>query len=95
MQEWQPSPFYLLDEVDMFLDAVNADMVAQRVLKSSKTAQFVVISLRKVTLNKSDHIIGVTKPEGGISNVIFKPDMGDIKDLQDDLKVTVVKEETA
>ena len=65
MQDWQPSPFYLLDEVDMFLDAVNADMVAQRVKKSSKTAQFVQISLRKVTLNKADHIIGVTKPEGG------------------------------
>jgi chromosome segregation protein len=87
MQEWQPSPFYLLDEVDMFLDAVNADMVAQRVKKSSHTAQFVMISLRKVTLNKADHIIGVTKPEGGISNVIMKPDLGDIKDLQDDLKV--------
>jgi chromosome segregation protein len=62
-------------------------MVAQRVKKSSHTAQFVMISLRKVTLNKADHIIGVTKPEGGISNVIMKPDMGDIKDLQDDLKV--------
>ncbi len=76
MQEWQPSPFYLLDEVDMFLDAVNADMVAQRVKKSSQTAQFVMISLRKVTLNKADHIIGVTKPEGGISNVIMKPEHG-------------------
>ncbi len=87
MQEWQPSPFYLLDEVDMFLDAVNADMVAQRVRDSSHTAQFVMISLRKVTLNKADHIIGVTKPEGGISNVIIKPNSGDIKDLQEELKI--------
>jgi chromosome segregation protein len=95
MQDWQPSPFYLLDEVDMFLDAVNADMVAQRVKKSSKTAQFVMISLRKVTLNKADNIIGVTKPEAGISQVIMKPDMGQIKDLQDDLKVHQDKGETA
>jgi chromosome segregation protein len=95
MQEWQPSPFYLLDEVDMFLDSVNADMVSQRVKKCSRTAQFVMISLRKVTLNKADHIIGVTKPEGGISNVIMKPDLGDIKDLQDDLKIHNEKGETA
>jgi chromosome segregation protein len=87
LQVWQPSPFYLLDEVDMFLDAVNADMVAQRVKKSSKTAQFVQISLRKVTLNKADHIIGVTKPEGGISNVIMRPNLGDIREVAEELKI--------
>ena len=87
LQVWQPSPFYLLDEVDMFLDAVNAEMVAQRVKKSSKTAQFVQISLRKVTLNKADHIIGVTKPEGGISNVIMRPNLGDIREVAEELKI--------
>jgi chromosome segregation protein len=85
LQEWQPSPFYLLDEVDMFLDAVNAEMVANRVKKSSSTAQFVQISLRKVTLNKADHIIGVTKPAGGISNVIFKPNIGDFSELEKEI----------
>ena len=88
LQVWQPSPFYLLDEVDMFLDAVNADMVAQRVKKSSKTAQFVQISLRKVTLNKADHIIGVTKPEGGISNVIMRPNLGDIREVAEEIKIS-------
>jgi chromosome segregation protein len=88
LQVWQPSPFYLLDEVDMFLDAVNADMVAKRVKKSSKTAQFVQISLRKVTLNKADHIIGVTKPEGGISNVIMRPNLGDVREVADEIKVS-------
>ena len=82
LQEWQPSPFYLLDEVDMFLDAVNAEMVANRVKKSSATAQFVQISLRKVTLKKADHIIGVTKPAGGISCVIVKPNIGDLSELE-------------
>ena len=92
LQTWQPSPFYLLDEVDMFLDAVNADMVAQRVKKSSKTAQFVQISLRKVTLNKADHIIGVTKPEGGISNVIMRPNLGDIREVAEELKIPEEKD---
>lgn len=82
LQEHQPSPFYLLDEVDMFLDGINADMVARRVQKSSKTAQFVQISLRKITLTKADHIIGVTKQDGGISHVIVRPNISDIKDFQ-------------
>ncbi len=86
IQEDQPSPFYLLDEVDMFLDAVNADTVAHRIQRASKTAQFVQISLRKVTLNKADHIIGVTKQEGGISAVIMKPNIGELGDFQEDVR---------
>jgi chromosome segregation protein len=87
IQEHQPSPFYLLDEIDMFLDAINADMVAHRVQRASQTAQFVQISLRKVTLNKADHIIGVTKQEGGVSSVIMKPNIGEINDFQEELKM--------
>ncbi|MCX6653198.1 MAG: chromosome segregation protein SMC [Methanomassiliicoccales archaeon] len=95
IQQFQPSPFYLLDEIDMFLDAVNADMVAHRVAKCSKTAQFVQISLRKVTLGKADHLIGVTKGEGGISQVIMKANVGDIKDLQEQLHLPEEKAEGA
>lgn len=87
IQEYQPSPFYLLDEVDMFLDGINADMVARRVQKSSKTAQFVQISLRKITLTKADHIIGVTKQEGGISHVLMRPNVSDVRDFQAELKI--------
>lgn len=87
LQEYQPSPFYLLDEVDMFLDGINADMVARRVQKSSKTAQFIQISLRKITLTKADHIIGVTKQDGGISHVIIRPNISDIKDFQAEFNI--------
>ncbi|HSV42687.1 MAG TPA: hypothetical protein VLH13_04675, partial [Methanomassiliicoccales archaeon] len=66
-----------------------------RVKKSSSTAQFVMISLRKVTLNKADHIIGVTKPEGGISNVIIKPNVGDIKEIQEELRIPEEKGESS
>ncbi|HIJ00348.1 MAG TPA: AAA family ATPase, partial [Candidatus Methanomethylophilaceae archaeon] len=83
LQEYQPSPFYLLDEVDMFLDAVNAEMVAKRVKDSCSRAQFVQISLRKVTLSKADHLIGVTRQPNGVSKVIMEPNMADIaKDLE-------------
>jgi len=93
IQEFQPSPFYLLDEVDMFLDGINADMVARRVQKSSKTAQFVQISLRKITLTKADHIIGVTKQEGGISHVIVRPNISDVSELPPELKIAEEKME--
>jgi len=75
IQEYQPSPFYLLDEVDMFLDAVNADMVAKRVQRASRSAQFMQITLRKVTMNKADHIVGVTMQEEGVSKVIMRPNI--------------------
>jgi len=72
IQEYQPSPFYMLDEIDMFLDAVNADTVARRIQKASNSAQFVQITLRKVTIDKADHVIGVTMQEVGVSKVIMR-----------------------
>jgi chromosome segregation protein len=82
IQVYEPSPFYLLDEVDMFLDGVNAENVSRAVRRSSKNAQFIQISLRKVTLNEADHIIGVTMQREGISDVIMKPNVGMETDLE-------------
>ncbi len=77
IQAHEPSPFYLLDEVDMFLDGVNAENVARAVKRGSKNAQFIQISLRKVTLKESDHIVGVTMPREGVSEIVMKPNIGD------------------
>ncbi|MEM3341131.1 MAG: chromosome segregation protein SMC, partial [Thermoplasmata archaeon] len=82
IQEYDPSPFYLLDEVDMFLDAVNAENVARLVARNSKTAQFVMISLRKVTLKEADHIYGVTMQSNGISTVVGKVNIQEIQEQQ-------------
>jgi len=82
IQVYEPSPFYLLDEVDMFLDGVNAEHVSRAVRKSSKNAQFIQISLRKVTLNEADHIIGVTMQREGVSDVIMKPNVGTEIDIE-------------
>lgn len=70
IQHHEPSPFYLLDEVDMFLDAVNAEHVARMVRKNSRRAQFVMVSLRKVTLKEADYIYGVTMRADSISDVV-------------------------
>ncbi|HHH78142.1 MAG TPA: hypothetical protein ENL18_02895, partial [Thermoplasmatales archaeon] len=64
IQAYDPSPFYILDEVDMFLDGKNAERVADMIKDRSRSTQFISISLRRVTLNKADHIYGVTMQEG-------------------------------
>jgi len=84
IQEYQPSPFYVLDEVDMFLDSVNAEMVARRVKESSGKAQFIQVSLRKVTLATADHLIGVTRPPSGISKVIIQPDLAEVSKYEEE-----------
>ncbi|MGN0098366.1 MAG: chromosome segregation protein SMC [Candidatus Methanomethylophilaceae archaeon] len=86
IQEYQPSPFYVLDEVDMFLDSVNAEMVAKRVKESSVKAQFIQVSLRKVTLALADHLIGVTRPPTGISKVIMQPDLAEVSRYEEEAK---------
>ena len=84
IQEYQPSPFYVLDEVDMFLDAVNSEMVAKRVKESSRKAQFIQVSLRKVTLTMADHLIGVTRPPSGISRIIMQPDLNEVSKYEEE-----------
>ncbi|MFP3255435.1 MAG: chromosome segregation protein SMC [Thermoplasmata archaeon] len=70
IQQYDPSPFYLFDESDMFLDALNAENIARIMKENSKNAQFIVVSLRKTVLKYADHMIGVTITPEGISKVL-------------------------
>ena len=80
IQEYDPSPFYMLDEIDQNLDAINAEKVARMIRRNSSTAQFVQISLRKVTLKEADHLIGATIMPGGTSEIIMRVNLADIED---------------
>ncbi len=86
IQESQPSPFYVLDEVDMFLDAVNAEMVAKRIKESAAKVQFIQVSLRKVTLAQAEHLIGVTRQPNGMSKVIIQPDFAEVSQYENQAK---------
>ena len=88
IQEFDPSPFYLLDEIDQNLDAVNAERVAKMIKKNSNTAQFVQISLRKVTLKEADHIIGVTMTPSGHSDLVMKVNLSQVEDEKPSEAVT-------
>ncbi len=78
LQEYDPSPFYFLDEVDQNLDAINAERIARMIGHNSTAAQFIQISLRKVSLKEADHIIGVTMGGRGVSEVVMKVNLEDM-----------------
>ena len=68
IQEYKPSPFYYFDEVDAHLDEANAKKVGELIKEKSKSAQFIVVTLREVLASFADRLIGVSA-RGGISRV--------------------------
>lgn len=69
IQRYLPAPFYAFDEVDMHLDGVNAEKLAQMIKSQSSNTQFVVVSLRKPMIEAADRTIGVTQKNSGITKV--------------------------
>jgi chromosome segregation protein len=74
IQKYDPSPFYVLDEVDMFLDGVNAETVSRMVKNKAQDSQFIMVSLRKVALKEANHVYGVTIRDTGVSEMIANID---------------------
>ena len=80
IQRHNPAPFYALDEVDAFLDAVNAERVGEMVHELAGEAQFVVVSHRSALLERSERAIGVTMQEDNVSAVTGMQFGGDGED---------------
>ncbi len=70
LQRHDPSPLYVFDEVDMSLDGINAENVGRMLRRNAERAQFIVISLRKVTLKFAHQLFGVTMHGDGCSRVV-------------------------
>ncbi|GFO96439.1 chromosome segregation protein SMC [groundwater metagenome] len=69
IQQYRPAPFYAFDEIDMFLDGVNAEKVARRIQNAASNAQFIVVSLRKPMIEAAKRTIGVVMQESNISSI--------------------------
>ncbi len=69
IQEFEPSWFYLMDEVDAALDKRNSELLSQLISKYSKAAQYIVISHNDAVISEANTIYGVTMQEG-ISKVM-------------------------
>jgi chromosome segregation protein len=74
IQQYDPSPFYVLDEIDMFLDGVNAENVSRMVKRNAQDSQFILVSLRKIALKEADFVYGVTMHDDGVSDMIGNVD---------------------
>jgi chromosome segregation protein len=73
IQAVYPSPFYLFDEIDAHLDAVNAEKVAALLKERAEKAQIIAISLRDTFIAKADTVYGVYMVKG-VSNVVkYRP----------------------
>ncbi|HYB06775.1 MAG TPA: chromosome segregation SMC family protein [Nitrososphaerales archaeon] len=73
MQAVQTHPFYLFDEIDAALDAMNSNSLARFLKTKSSEAQIIAITLRDVFVAESDMTYGVYAA-GGMSRVVhYKP----------------------
>ncbi|KAG9032708.1 Structural maintenance of chromosomes protein 1, partial [Tulasnella sp. UAMH 9824] len=75
IHSYQPSPFFVLDEVDAALDNTNVAKVAKYIQsQASNEFQFIVISLKCSLYEKSDSLIGVHRDQDVNSSRILTLD---------------------
>ncbi|MCG8514053.1 MAG: chromosome segregation protein SMC [Halanaerobiales bacterium] len=65
-----PSPVYILDEIDASLDDANVIRFARFVKEYSNTVQFLIITHNKSMMMEANIIYGITMEEPGISKLV-------------------------
>jgi chromosome segregation protein len=69
LQKLKPSPFYLLDEVDAHLDALNTERLAKILEERAAGSQMITVSLKDSVVQKDTLIYGVF-PRNGVSQIV-------------------------
>ncbi|MEM5777662.1 MAG: AAA family ATPase [Candidatus Aenigmatarchaeota archaeon] len=64
VQMYKPAPFYVLDEIDAFLDKLNTKKIIDMVKKLSEKDQFILISHNDYTIKQADKVYGVAMENG-------------------------------
>lgn len=77
MMALNPSPFYILDEIDAPLDDINASKISELINNNSEKSQFLIITHNKLVMEIADIFHGITM-KGGITKVVPV----DFKELQ-------------
>lgn len=64
INSYQPSPFFVLDEVDAALDITNVERIAHYIKRNANpNAQFIVISLKNAMFEKSQSLVGIFREQ--------------------------------
>lgn len=64
IQEYDPSPFYLMDEIDAALDHKNAKILSNVLREYSSDSQVIMISHKEQTVRHADRVYGVSMRDG-------------------------------
>lgn len=64
VQKYKPAPFYVLDEVDAFLDKVNTKKIVEMIKELSQKEQFIIITHNDYTIKQGDKVYGVSMSNG-------------------------------
>jgi len=86
IQDYEPSPFYYFDEVDQNLDPFNSEKIAALCRMRSSMAQFIMVTLRKVSLTLADHHIGITHAGNGCSQRITDFDRAAALEMSEEIE---------
>ena len=65
-----PSPFYILDEIDAPLDDVNVVRFSNFLKEYTDFAQFIVVTHRKHMMTAVDNIYGLTMTDRGVTELV-------------------------
>lgn len=65
-----PSPFYILDEVDVALDEINLQRFINLIEKFRKHYQLIIITHQRRTMEMADVLYGVTMNKDSISKIV-------------------------
>jgi chromosome segregation protein len=69
LQDFTPSTFYLLDEIDAHLDALHVNKLGELLVGESTKSQFLVITLKPEMVQKAERVYGVYG-RNGVSHVV-------------------------
>nr|CAB3266384.1 structural maintenance of chromosomes protein 1A [Phallusia mammillata] len=84
IHDYQPSPFFVLDEIDAALDNTNIGKVAEYIKQMSHKVQCIVISLKEEFYNKVDALVGIYPEQGDgcIASKVMTLDLSCYPDVQ-------------
>jgi len=80
----RPSPFYLLDEVEAALDDINLHRFLDLLGDTRDSAQLLVVTHQKRTMEVADYLYGVSIGRDGVSKVLSYR-VSDMEDVQSEI----------